>query len=79
MRPHADEIGVGEGTATRVVSGFDIETAFYHPAQYVGGESIEGERVIVWLLMDAAVDQMPHPSGITNFATASELNLKGYE
>lgn len=77
VRPSPDEIGVGTGTATRVLD-TDAELAFYHPAQYVDGQPIQGERLVVWILMDAAVDQMPHPSGITSFATMSEVNLRGY-
>jgi len=73
----ADEFGPGEKTATRVVDA-EAEKSFYHPSQYADGESIQNERVVVWLLMEAATGQMPHPSGLTSFATLGELRLKGY-
>lgn len=61
------------------VEDMEVESAFYHPSQYVDGESIQGERVIAWLLMEAATDQMPHPSGTTSFVTFGRVNLSGYE
>ncbi|ELZ36966.1 hypothetical protein C471_13671 [Halorubrum saccharovorum DSM 1137] len=71
------EIGPGDATAQRLE---DEETPseLYHPAQYVDGDSIQGERVIVWLLMIGATNQMPHPAGTTNFTTTAQLSLSGY-
>ncbi|WP_241154846.1 hypothetical protein [Halorubrum sp. CSM-61] len=78
VRRHEDEIGPGEATAERLV---DEETPsnLYHPAQYVDGESIQGERLIVWLLMVGATNQVPYPSGTTNFTTTGHIELTGYE
>lgn len=73
VRPHDDEIG----RATRVLDA-DAEFGFYHPAQYVDGEAIQGEQVFTWLLMEAPTHEMPHPAGITSFAAFTELNLQGY-
>lgn len=56
----------------------ELESSFYHPAQYVDGETIQNERVIVWLLMEAATGQMPHPAGITSFVTRGQIQLSGY-
>lgn len=77
VRRKSDEFGPGEATATRVLDA-EAEAAFYHPSQYADRESIQNERVIVWLLMEAATGQMPHPAGLTSFATLGELQLKGY-
>lgn len=77
VRRKPDELGPGEETATRVLDA-EAEAAFYHPSQYADHESIQNERVIVWLLMEAATGQMPHPAGLTSFATIGELQLKGY-
>jgi len=78
VRRHEDEIGPGEVMAERLV---DEETpsSFYHPAQYVDGEPIQGERLIVWLLMVGATNQVPYASGTTNFTTAAQIELSGYE
>lgn len=77
VRRSEDEIGPGDSSAERLT---DEETPsdFYHPAQYVDGESIQGERVIVWLLMVGATNQVPYPSGTTNFTTTAEIQLSGY-
>lgn len=56
----------------------DVEEEFYHPSQYMRGDSIQGERVIVWLMFTGAVGQLPHPSGITSFALDGRINLHGY-
>lgn len=77
VRRDETEIGPGEYSAHRV---YDEETPshLYHPAQYVDGRPIQGERVIVWLLMIGATNQMPHPSGMSNFVTSARLQLSGY-
>lgn len=77
VRRDETEIGPGEYPAERL---YDEETPsqLYHPAQYVDGQPIQGERVIVWLLMVGATTQMPHPSGTTNFVTTADLELSGY-
>jgi plastocyanin len=69
----------GEIGAVRRIEDMEVESAFYHPAQYVDGESIQGERVFAWLLMEAATGQMPHPAGITSFVTHGEVQLSGYD
>lgn len=77
VRREPGEIGPAEMQAERAVD-MDVETEYYHPSQYVDGQSIQGERVIAWLLMESATGEMPHYAGITNFAHVAELNLKGY-
>lgn len=77
VRPKENEIGPGEGTATRTMNP-DVERAFYHPEQYADGESIQGERVVVWLLLEAATGEMPHYAGISSFAVPGEIHLHGY-
>lgn len=73
----SDEIGPAESQATRVED-LDIEVDFYHPAQYVDGDAIQNERVILWLLLEASMDEVPHPAGVTAYAALGELQLKGY-
>ncbi|WP_306054334.1 cupredoxin domain-containing protein [Natronococcus wangiae] len=55
-----------------------VESAFYHPAQYIGNEPIQGERVIVWLLLEAATRERPHPTGSTSFVTRASIELSDY-
>lgn len=71
------EIGPGEYQAHRL---YDEETPshLYHPAQYVDGQTIQGERVIVWLLLVGEINQLPYPSGTSNFVTSIQLQLSGY-
>lgn len=78
VRRHEDEIGPGESTAERLADE-GTPSEFYHPAQYVDGEPIQGERLIVWLLMVGATNQVPYASGTTNFTTAAQIELSGYE
>lgn len=73
VRRAEGEIGVEQR-----VEDMDIESEFYHPAQYVNDDPIQGERVYAWLLMEAATDDVPHPSGITSFVTHSQIQLSGY-
>jgi hypothetical protein len=73
VRPHENEIG----QATRVLDE-EAELGFYHPAQYVDGESIQGERVFTWIIMEVPVHEMPNPAGITSFPMFTELRLQGY-
>lgn len=73
VRQHPDEIG----EATRVED-IDAELAFYHPAQYVDDEPIQGERVFAWLLLEAPTYELPHSAGITTYTTFGEVNLEGY-
>ncbi|AZQ15997.1 hypothetical protein DOS48_13980 (plasmid) [Halorubrum sp. PV6] len=54
------------------------ELEFYHPAQYVSGEPIQGREVFFWLLMEAPTDEVPHASGITTYTQLGEFNLSGY-
>jgi len=54
------------------------ELEFYHPAQYVDDEPIQGEEVLFWLLMEARTDEVPHSSGITTYTQLGEFNLSGY-
>ncbi|EMA47090.1 hypothetical protein [Halobiforma nitratireducens] len=77
VRRDPEEIGPGESQAHRL---YDEGTPseLYHPAQYVDGQPIQGERLVVWLLLTGATNQMPYPSGVTNFATTAQLELSGY-
>ncbi|WP_254767709.1 hypothetical protein [Salinilacihabitans rarus] len=77
VRRDGAEIGPGEAAAHRR-SDEGTPSHLYHPAQYVDGQPIQGERVIVWLLVLGAIDQLPHPSGVTNFVTTARLELSGY-
>ncbi|SEW01331.1 hypothetical protein [Natrinema salifodinae] len=77
VRRDETEIGPGEYPAHRRE---DEETpsSLAHPAQYVDGQAVQGERVIVWLLMVGATSQVPHPTGTANFVTSAQLTLSGY-
>ncbi|THE63983.1 hypothetical protein D8Y22_15365 [Salinadaptatus halalkaliphilus] len=77
VRRDESEIGPGESSAQRLVDE-GTHSAFSHPAQYVDGRPIQGERLVVWLLMLGSTNQMPHPSGLTNFVTTNRLWLSGY-
>lgn len=73
VRPKEDEIG----EAIRVLAP-EAELGFYHPAQYVDDEPIQGEEVLAWLLMEGRTDEVPHSSGMTTYTTLGEFNLRGY-
>ncbi len=74
VRPDNDEIG----EATRVLDpGPELE--FYHPAQYVDGQLIQGREVVAWLILEAPIHQVPHPSGISTFSALAEFELSGYD
>lgn len=70
------QVGPGDATATRLSD--DLDHTHYHPAQYVDGRPIQGERVIVWLLQVGETNGLPFPSGSTNFATSDQIELSGY-
>jgi len=74
VRPKEDEIG----EAIRVLDDPQAELGFYHPAQYVDDEPIQGEEVLFWLLMEGRTDEVPHSSGITTYTQMGEFNLSGY-
>ncbi|GAB3663382.1 hypothetical protein [Halopiger thermotolerans] len=78
VRPHSDEIGPAADQVTRTKDR-EVEAAFYHPAQYVDGESIQDQRVIFWLVMEASMDEVPHPAGVTGYVAQAEFQLNGYE
>ena len=73
VRPKEGEIG----EALRVLNP-EAELQFYHPAQYVDGEPIQGEQVIFWLLMEGRTDEVPHSSGMTTYTQMGEFTLSGY-
>lgn len=73
VRPKEDEIG----EAIRVLDS-EAEFEFYHPAQYVDDEPIQGEEVFAWLLMEGRPSEVPHPSGITTYTRLGEFTLRGY-
>ncbi|WP_121822306.1 hypothetical protein [Halostella salina] len=73
VRPKEGEIG----EALRVLDP-EAELAFYHPAQYVDGGSIQGENVVFWLLMEGRTDEVPHSAGMTTYTQMAEFNLSGY-
>jgi hypothetical protein len=75
VRPKDDEIG------EVIRADFENpqpELDFYHPAQYVDDEPIQGENVLFWLLMEGRTDEVPHSSGITTYTQMGEFNLSGY-
>jgi hypothetical protein len=61
------------GEVTRIMD-TDVEEAFYHPAQYV-----DGQPITAWLILEAPIHEVPHPSGISTFTALSEFTLSGYE
>jgi len=77
VRRDESEIGPGEVPAHRLVDE-ESPSEVYHPAQYVDGDPIQGERLIAWVLMVGATNQLPHAAGTTNFATTTRLELSGY-
>ncbi|APW99327.1 hypothetical protein CHINAEXTREME_16790 [Halobiforma lacisalsi AJ5] len=77
VRRDSDEIGPGEYPAHRLYDE-DAVSELYHPAQYVDEQPIQGERLIVWLLMLGSTNQLPYPAGVTNFVTTARLTLSGY-
>ena len=74
VRSDSDEIG----EATRVLDA-EAEVEFYHPAQYVDDQLIQGRDVTAWLILEAPIHQVPHPSGISTFTTMAEFELSGYD
>ncbi|MDF9746698.1 hypothetical protein [Natrinema salsiterrestre] len=78
VRPHSDEIGPAQDQVTRT-DDREVEAEFYHPAQYVDGEGIQDQRVIFWLIMEASMDEVPHPAGTTGYVAQAEFQLNGYE
>jgi hypothetical protein len=74
VRPKEGEIG----EEIRVFDDIEAELGFYHPAQYVDGEPIQGEEVFLWLLMEGRTDEIPHSSGITSYTQLGEFSLEGY-
>lgn len=77
VRRDESEIGPGEYPAHRL-SQSEPPFDFAHPAQYVDGQSIQDERLVAWLLMLGPIDQLPYPSGLSNFVTSAEMRLSGY-
>lgn len=73
VRPKEGEIG----ESIRALDP-EAEFEFYHPAQYVDDEPIQGEEVFAWLLMEGRPDEVPHPSGITTYTRLGEFTLRGY-
>ncbi len=78
VRPNSDEIGPAQDQVTRTMDR-EVESEFYHPAQYVDDESIQDQRVIFWLIMEASMDEVPHPAGVTGYVAQAEFQLNGYE
>lgn len=56
----------------------DVELDYYHPAQYVDGDQIQNERMILWLLLEASTGEGPHPAGVSRYVAVGELQLKEY-
>jgi hypothetical protein len=77
VRPKSDEIGPAKSQAMRVKD-TDAELSYYHPAQYVDGDPIQNERVVLWLLLEASTGEVPHPAGVTGYTAVGEMQLKGY-
>lgn len=72
-----NEIGPAKSQAMRVTDQ-EVELNYYHPAQYVDGDEIQNQRVILWLLLEASTGEVPYPAGVTGYAAVGELQLKGY-
>ncbi|WP_245742066.1 hypothetical protein [Natrinema salaciae] len=70
--------GAGEIPGQQRLENPSVESAFYHPAQYIGDEPIQGERVVAWLLREAATAALPHPTGSTSFVARNVISLSGY-
>jgi hypothetical protein len=77
VKPQPDEIGPANDQAMRVKD-LEAELNYYHPAQYVDGDEIQNERVILWLLLEGSTGEVPHPAGVTGYVALGELQLKGY-
>lgn len=54
------------------------EQGFYHPAQYVNGEAIQGQELVTWIILHAPIHDMALPAGISAFPAFVELRLRGY-
>lgn len=54
------------------------EQGFYHPAQYVNGEPVQGQEVMTWIILHAPIHDMALPAGISAFPVFAELRLRGY-
>ncbi|WP_435178428.1 hypothetical protein [Halorussus sp. AFM4] len=77
VRRRPGDIGPAKSQKTRVED-IEAELAFYHPAQYADGDAIQDQRVIAWLVMEASMDEVPHPAGVSGYVAQAELQLKGY-
>lgn len=77
VQPQSDEIGPAESQKTRGVD-LEAELEFYHPAQYVDGDSIQNQRVIAWLVMEGSVGEVPHPAAVTGYVAQAELQVRDY-
>ncbi|SEV99724.1 hypothetical protein [Natrinema salifodinae] len=75
---NSDEIGPADSQKTRVED-LETELEFYHPAQYVDGDSIQNQRVITWLIMEGTVAEVPHPAAVSGYVAQSELQINGYD
>ncbi|WP_222913142.1 hypothetical protein [Natrinema sp. SYSU A 869] len=78
VQPNSNEIGPMGSQKTRSED-LEAELQFYHPAQYVDGDSIQNHQVIAWLIMEGSVGEMPHPAGATGYVAQAELQVKDYD
>jgi hypothetical protein len=70
LRYHDDEMGV----APRIKDA-EREEQFYHPSQYMDGESIDGERVVVWVNQTTHGETVPFESGSVPFVNMVNVNV----
>lgn len=70
LRRHEDEMGV----ANRVTNQ-ELEKNFWHPAQYINGESLDGQDVIVWTIQTKHTETVPYLSGTVPFVTSTRMEV----
>ncbi len=74
LRHHADEMGVAPRIKNQT-----REKNFWHPAQYINGENVFGQNVVVWVVRAAHTETVPYISGTVPFINQAELNVKTLE
>lgn len=70
LRYHDDEMGV----APRVKNS-DKEKQFWHPTQYMNGESVDNERVVVWVIQTTHGEEVPYKSGSVPFINTVKFDV----
>lgn len=73
LQRHDDEMGV----APRVVDA-NRERNFWHPVQYVDGESLPGQRMVVWVIRTQHTQEIPYLSGTVPFVNQLDIHTRNY-